>query len=564
MTVTRTVTQTQINPDTQVEEEIEVEEVVNATTTGIELKVDVISLPSLESDNFSSISGIRQKYAKVATDEDGFTMIPLFFANYYSVGACGKNYGIKIINDFLRDAKVADGRRYQMYIGKKTANGVEILSDGNGFSFSFNPDATISKTITSSESLQKIYQNFDGNREKQVAIEPYVENYEILKTTVNNLLADEPVVTEGIDPDYVMTRPTNIEELDFINGFDKEGMPFDNVIVNSNSVDIGNYQFFEGGSDGDLEGKTGDDLHAARNILLKKFFNGDIDTPTFMDVLQCDGGLIFDANYDMEIKKAMANVITWRRDICVIFDCGFTENIEQAVAVAKTIRSFSESMDGGENFAICPHCGITSDRTTNVRVTGTYEMAYGLTKLYATSPFTIYASQQNGDPGCVRKMLFDWVVAESKPRGYQEKLAKQNKLYWAVDLGKALSTPAQGNYTGKNVYFYSNSSLYTEQISKLSEFRNGMLVNDLRRVVKLVLVKYTFDTNGADAAIANATNELSNILSSRYPNNIVVNYNLYQTERDRLLNCATCELTVLFPDIFETWNVVIVADRQNG
>ena len=91
-----------------------------------------------------------------------------------------------------------------------------------------------------------------------------------------------------------------------------------------------------------------------------------------------------------------------------------------------------------------------------------------------------------------------------------------------------------------------------------------MIVNDLRRIVKLVLVKYTFDTNGAETAIANATAELSNVLNSRYPNNIIINYNLYQTDRDKLLNCATCELSVLFPDIFETWNVVIVADRQNG
>ena len=564
LTVTRQTTQIQINPETQVEEEVVVEETVNATTSGIELKVEFVHATPEEMENFASVSGIKQKFAKVAEDDEGFTMVPLFFANYYSVGASGKNYGIRIINDFLRDAKVSDGRRYQMYLGKKTTNGVEILSDGNGFSFSFNPDATVSKTIQASESLQKIYQNYDGNREKQIAIEPYVENYEVLKNLINDLLRDDPVVTEGLDPDYEMSRAKNIEDFDFINGCDKEGALFDNVIISSNTENAGNYHFFGGGSDGDLEGKTGDELTAARNVLLKKFFNADIDTGTFMDVLHCDGGIIFDANYDMEIKKAMANVITWRRDICVIFDCGFTENLEQAIAVAKEIRGFAESLDGGENFAICPHCGITSDRITNVRVTGTYEMAYGLTKLYSSNPFSIYASQQNGDPGCVRKMIFDWVVTESKPRGYQEKLAKSNKLYWAVDLGKSLSSPAQGNYTGRNVYFYSNSSLYTEQISKLSEFRNGMIVNDLRRIVKLVLVKYTFDTNGAETAIANATAELSNVLNSRYPNNIIINYNLYQTDRDKLLNCATCELSVLFPDIFETWNVVIVADRQNG
>lgn len=562
LTITRKVQQTQINPETQIEETIEVDEIVPVTTTGIALKVEFVSATPEEMERLPSVQSIKQKFAKSAEDEEGFTMVPLFFANYYSVGKSGVNYGIRIINDFLRDAKVDDGRRYQLYLVKKTNTGVDILSDGNGLSFSFNPDATVSKTILASESLQKIYQNFDGTREKQIAIEPYVENYEILKNLINSILANEPVITEGVDPDFEMSRPMSIDDFDFINGCDKEGMPFDNVIVADSSMDLNNYHFLEGGTDGDFDTLTGDDLHSSRNDLLKKFFSGDIDTGTFMDVLKCTAGIVYDANYDMDVKQAMANMINWRRDICAIFDCGFTENLEQAVFVAKNIRQFAESVDGGENFAICPHCGITADRITNVRVTGTYEMAYGLTKLYNTSPFAIYASQQNGDPGCVRKTIFDWVVEESKPRGYQEKLAKQNNLYWAVDLGKALNTPVQGNYTGKNVYFYSNSSLYTERISKLAEFRNGLLINDLRRVVKLVLVKYTFDTKGAETAIANATAELTRVLSSRYPNNVVINYNLYQSDRDKLLNQATCELTVLFPDIFETWNVKIIADRQ--
>lgn len=559
--VIRKVQQSQINPETSLEEIVEVDEEIPATTSGISIKAEFVSASDDMLDKLS-INSIKQKYSKSAVDDEGYTMVPLFFANYYSVGKSGTNYGIRIINDLLRDAKVGDGRRYQLFLVKKSNNGVEILSDGNGLSFSFNPDATVSKTISASESLQKIYQNYDGTREKQIAIDSYVENYEILKKTINEILSKEPVITEGIDPDFVLSAPTSIDDFDFINGVDKEGMPFDNVVIADSSMDLNNYHFLEGGTDGDFDTLTGEELHASRNSLLKKFFAGDIDTGTFMDVLKCDGGLVYDANYDVEVKQAMANMINFRRDICVIFDCGFTENLEQAVYIAKSIRQFAESMDGGENFAICPHCGITADRITNVRVTGTYEMAYGLTKLYKISPFSIYASQQNGDPGCVRKTIFDWVVEESKPRGYQEKLAKQNNLYWAVDLGKALNTPAQGNYTGRNIYFYSNSSLYTERISKLAEFRNGLLVNDLRRVVKLVLVKYTFDTKGADTAIANATSELQRLLSSRYPNNIVINYNLYQSERDKLLNQATCEISVLFPDIFETWNVKIIADRQ--
>lgn len=82
-------------------------------------------------------------------------------------------------------------------------------------------------------------------------------------------------------------------------------------------------------------------------------------------------------------------------------------------------------------------------------------------------------------------------------------------------------------------------------------------------MVKLVLVKYTFDSDGADEAIRKASEELSEVLKSRYPENISITYNLYQSDRDKLLNEATCEIVVTFPDIFEAWNVKIVADRND-
>jgi len=282
---------------------------------------------------------------------------------------------------------------------------------------------------------------------------------------------------------------------------------------------------------------------------------------TFLNVLKCDAGIIYDANYPMDVKKAMAGVVKWRRDMCVVFDTGFTNNLQESVAIAKQINGFIGA-DGSENFTIVPHAGITVDRTINVRVTGTYEMAYGLTRLYRLAPFSVYAGQQNGDAGCVRKTIFDWVIEQTKPIGYEEKLAKQNKLYWATDLGKALSNVANGNYTGRNVYFYSNANQYVEPTSKVAEFRNSILINDIRRILKLVLVKYTFDVTGAESAIEKATTELTNKFSSRYPSNVEIVLNLYQTDRDKLLNLATCEVAVNFPDIFESWTGIIIADRQ--
>ena len=469
--------------------------------------------------------------------------------NYYANGKSGNDYGLRIINDFQRDEKVNDGRRYQMFLVKKTSNGVETLSIGNGLSFSFNPNATISKTINVIEGLQSIYQNYEGTVEKQVHMDFYYENYAKLIKEIGDILGQEQLVTPGIDPDYVIRKPETIEDFDFINGLAKDGESFDTVVVNENSVNLGNYQYFKGGSDGEFENVTDEeDLQNKRNILLKRFFDGEVDQKTFLNVLKCDAGIIYDANYPMDVKKAMAGIVKWRRDMCVVFDCGFTENLQEAIAIAKEINGAIGS-DGSENFAIVPHAGITVDRTINVRVTGTYEMAYGLTRLYRLAPFSVYAGQQNGDAGCVRKTIFDWVI--------------EQMLYFAnSSFTAALSNVANGNYTGRNVYFYSNANQYTEPTSKVAEFRNSVLINDIRRILKLVLVKYTFDVTGAESAIEKATTELTNKFSSRYPSNVEIVLNLYQTDRDKLLNLATCEVAVNFPDIFESWTGIIIADRQ--
>ena len=105
--------------------------------------------------------------------------------------------------------------------------------------------------------------------------------------------------------------------------------------------------------------------------------------------------------------------------------------------------------------------------------------------------------------------------------------------------------------------------MYGEQVSKLAEFRNGILVNDIRRMCKLILVKYTFDTDGADEAIRKAKEEMITVFKNRYPTNVVITFDLYQTARDKLVNEASCDITIFFPDIFETWNVRIIADRND-
>lgn len=529
-------------------------------TSGIEFKVFVDSASERDWSKYPTAKKLSSKFKTIPTaeDEDGYKIFPLEYIYYYANGKCGNNYGIRIINDFARDEKVDDGRRYQMFLVKKTSAGYETLSIGNGISYSYNPEATVSKTVTTLEGLQRAYSNYDGTKEKQIQIEYYQTNYTELHEEIERILSEDLSVTSGIDASTLRV-PKTVDEVDFINGYAKDGYSFDNVIIDDSSIDLSVPSYLKGGSDGDFDTLTGEELQACKDSLLKSFFNADIDTANLTDVLRCDGAIIYDANYSMATKLAMTQLIKYRRDICVVFDCGDTDNVLDAVNIGTQIKEMITNY--GENYAIMPHCGTTTNRSVNVHVTGTYEFAGGITALYRRSPFTIYAGKPN-DNGCVKNMIFDWVVEETKPKGYYEKLAKNARLYYAIDLGKAVSTFATGNTTGRNVYFFANSNLYSEKLSKLAEFRNGILTNDIRRILKLTLCKYTFDSEGADAAIAKAREDLVKQFNNRYPANVSIALNLYQTERDALLNQATCEVTVTFPDVFETWNCTIIAARN--
>lgn len=563
LVITTSTPTTGTDPDTGEPINGSTSETTAATINGLKLKLIVEQhAPNKEYSNGSKLADGEKTIIRGENNED-WTIVPLFTMFYYARGKCGNDYGFRIINDFARDEAVNDGRRYELFLVKKTSAGALTLSIGKDLSFAWNPYAQVSKTIPSIEGLQKIYQNLDANKEKkQIQLEYYEDNYDQLVEYLKEFLTEELVYTEGLDESDVnrLSVPETIEDFDFINGHDKNGFNYDNVVIDEESIDVSNPVYMNGGSDGSIENLKGEELHTKRNDLLKKFFKCEIDTASITNVLKCDAGIIYDANYDMDVKASMASIVQNRRDICVVWDTGFTDNLEQACAVASALLAMVPGA-ASENFAIIPHCGITADRGIDVRVTGTYELSNDIHTVYAGHPFVKIAGAQH-DYGCVRKTIFDWVVEETIPKGYQIKLAKSNKLYWATDLGKALSNTVVGNYTGKNVYFYSDANCYKEPISKLAEFRNALLINDLRRVVKLVLVKYTFDSDGADAAIAKAKDDLKNILKNRYPANIVIDYDLYQSDRDKLLNQASCDISVIFPDVFDSWNCTITANRN--
>ena len=491
--------------------------------------------------------------------------VPLFKLIHNGAGFCGNNFGFALENDYERDADVDDGRRYKLTLYLKDSKG-QAYKYGESFYFSLNPDAKLVQGSEVMENLQYVFTNKDtSGRERPVICKPYImNNYAKMIDAVSKYFPNN---------DGVVINPL---DLDLLSCTDEDGNAYASMVYGiekdpTETTPIGGdvIYYLNGGSDGDLQvgykyskkvkneetgametvNVTVDEktVNDTKISLLQQFFQGQID-PAIFDERMIFSDILFDANYDMDTKKVMLGKFrAIRPDIMVIADIG--DNVPNCTAAMNLVKGIKTSVDGsaGYSAAVIVHAGYTTDRALNKHVTGTYDYAYGLAKCYGLlGTFSVFAGYQAGK---VTTMEFDWLPYKDE---YDTMLTPLRKLGCIF----AFKIDRKGT-----VAYMSEDNLYTQETSKLKSIRNGMVIGDAVRLGKSVLIKYVYDNDGAAGAIRKASQELAERLSGRYPANITVTANLYQSERDKLLESSTCDLTYYFPGMTKGWQLNIYAKR---
>lgn len=483
--------------------------------------------------------------------------IPLFKLIHNGAGKCGNDFGFKLENDYERDADTDDGRRYKLTLYLKDSYG-QSYKYGESFYFSLNPDAKLIQGSEVMENLQYVYRNKDtAGRERPVICKPYImDNYE----TMTKIIADYlPDTVDVVDIDPLSCTDDNGENYTLESGIGIIRDP------DPSNVRIGEDAIFylDGGSDGDLQvgytydknvdgtvehvTVTEDMVINTKNSLLKQFFQGQID-PAIFDERMIYSDILFDANYHFDVKNVMLRKFRdIRPDIMVIADIG-TE-VRNCSSAIDAVNGIKQIVDGsfGYTAAVIVHQGYTTDRALNKHVTGTYDYSYGLAKCYGLlGTFSVFAGYQAGK---VTTMEYDWLPYKDEGDTMLTPLRKLGCIF-------AFKIDRKGT-----VAYMSEDNLYTQETSKLKSIRNGMVIGDAVRLGKSVLIKYVYDNDGAAGAIRKASEELAQRLSGRYPKNITVTADLYQTERDKLLESSTCDLTYYFPGMTKGWQLNIYAKR---
>jgi len=483
--------------------------------------------------------------------------IPLFKLIHNGAGKCGNDFGFKLENDYERDADTDDGRRYKLTLYLKDSYG-QSYKYGDSFYFSLNPDAKLIQGSEVMENLQYVYRNKDtAGRERPVICKPYImDNYETMTKIIANYLPD---TVDVVDIDPLSCTDDNGENYTLESGIGIIRDP------DPSNVRIGEDAIFylDGGSDGDLQvgytydknvdgtvehvTVTEDMVDSTKKSLLIQFFQGQID-PAIFDERMIYSDILFDANYHFDVKNVMLRKFRdIRPDIMVIADIG-TE-VRNCASAIDAVNGIKQMVDGsfGYTAAVIVHQGYTTDRALNKHVTGTYDYSYGLAKCYGLlGTFSVFAGYQAGK---VTTMEYDWLPYKDETDTMLTPLRKLGCIF-------AFKIDRKGT-----VAYMSEENLYTQETSKLKSIRNGMVIGDAVRLGKSVLIKYVYDNDGAAGAIRKASEELAQRLSGRYPKNITVTADLYQTERDKLLESSTCDLTYYFPGMTKGWQLNIYAKR---
>lgn len=484
-----------------------------------------------------------------------YTEYPLLALKVTGRGTYGNDIGFRLYPDPERDGrKTGDGARYILDIYERQESGA-ISKLGNSYeviSAAFNQSAIAIAGSDIPDSFDIVFDQYAAKYKLPVTQEYSPENF--------------VAITESLK-DYAGT--TEAVMIDFIRCLDHTGTKYPNielVTAATGAIDTtsNTITYLTGGTDGDMFDNTAVTLYdtdgttvigtttksaACRTQLLIDFYRGLIDDGIY-DPRIIDAGVTLDAWWPLEVKKTMVGYFgsEVRDDIYIFVDLGEeVYTLTQAEAVARDIAGSVSHPYGSVTINI--HNGLTTNRSRNLRTSGNYEVASSIPSLYnSRGPFTVLAGFISGR---VRNMKFDFYPKVVKDNLQIQPLRDKNLLF-------AMKLDRSGNF-----YFMSDDSQYASQYSVLGSSRNLIFAGEVIRTFKKVLAKYSFHPGNAAAAIPESTAELKTIFAGSYfPSNIPVTFSIFQTRNDKINKTATVDVSIVFPDMIESWKVTITANRQ--
>lgn len=329
----------------------------------------LVKLESIYIDNLTDPNSLALEMGALAkpspdVDDEGFSTYPIIGLRCKGRGKYGNTLRTRFVTDKLSDAD----NEFKNYI-------VEILDSEKGlvkketFRSTLNPESIVSRI---SLFLDDVLNDSD---EPSKLIESYVDSINL--SEIYNLYLDQ--LSEEEKKDAVP-----YESFDFLTGTQKDNKKIPHYSVDADSLPLDRTDgiLLSGGIDGSFSAETSiANREAAMDTEYIKAFEGagkyaDSGIKSKRRV-PCE--LILDANYSMEVKRAMATLAINRYDARCILDAGILSTVTQVNAWMSEVASIHDQIISKE----CQHYKIRDPfNGKTMPVTATYFIAQYLPPHY--------------------------------------------------------------------------------------------------------------------------------------------------------------------------------------
>ena len=470
--------------------------------------------------NLKSMDEVEKKLTAAAADEGGFTTQPLFMVKAKGRGSAANGSVIRL----SRNAQMVQDHNKPIYNMEVMYfdNGVGTYETGGAFTTYLDPEYKIN------------------------AISYYLENMSKKYLEMHDILVNEEAVyalEEALKPVAETAGLPSAKVLDYLLKPAKE-LPY--LVFAPESVDLSAAAGFtvKGGVDGTWTGKLDWEKWKGLKEAFTQFYSG-VSAPELLDINQIPASVMYDANYPVDVKNAMATLVldeSKRHDIMCYLDLGIVKNATAAKEVmdSLTVDNCQVAVQGWFHNYYDPYT------EKDIPVTGTWTTAAMLPS--HDNNFGLHRPMAGFNcgqvSGVVADTLFPLPVGDEKAKLYDSKINYIEKI--------------------KGQYLIASQITTQKKQSDLELINNNRLKGQIIR--KIMALVPQFKHNFSDPATLKQFKDLAILQleeESRLCNQpITITFSQTQYQKDNRI--LQVELRCVFKSVIERIYVPIYIDKNIG
>lgn len=420
------------------------------------IKYEMVSVDGMKTDK--SVSTYLEELVNTEVDAEGFKTVPLFAVYSLGRGTYGNFYRIRLVSDRIRSEEL-EVMTYRLEV-YDTTSGMTLKKR---HTVTLNPD-----DIFGNKSY--FLPDIVSDESEIIGAEAYDDG---LKTIYD-------IYKEAFPANEV-----DIADFDIVEGLTVAGKTIPNLTIYTPNEDDVNETAIslsrsDGcalayGSDGSLA-PTNPNFEDALNKCYVEAFNCETN-PSIKSKRKYPTEVMFDANYSVEAKLALVDLVTKRGDCQVILDAGIIDTVYEAIEWGK-----SDEMLAIDDWRVSKtfQNGVIKDPFTNrnIRVTA----PYFYTSIMPNHYFTV--GRQNPMTGSTYGRVTGIVRNKLEPMVEYDDVETKAPLYDA--RLNYIETIAEG------VFVIGTQSTSQVKLSDMIEMHNAAILLHLKRILDEICVDATY------------------------------------------------------------------------